>query len=519
MKKIIVLLLFLASFAFLANSQPSKTTVLAKVKSLHSKNLVSAKLIGSGISERVYENGSWRYYYRHSYKVVNKTQYPGVNRVYSGGIQYKKGGGYYQQLVGDAYYTGISNPKESEIIKMMKADLKNFVRLTNYNQIVGEITDIKLADDPKWNWRKVTMVEFKMQATFSIPISYTKIEKAVHIFNVSLVADQFKGPWVRFLSTEAGRGERKVLSTTTHTADEVRAMKTLYDIDQENQAKAIMGNLPNVGEIPKFESDKQLFYFVHDKILTKSTNEVKAYLYKIMNKSYCFTGKSSVVMTSRTQGWFDKLINNHDAYKTAHCQYPTVKHEQAGQIEFYDKENRRILRFTGSKSGDTWTLNLISFYPAKASDLTRMKNNNANCKGKPNLTVRKIIAYNIGDKINAKFSNGTFPAFIEKKDPSFSNRYYIKLERDPKGRGYWMTEDNFSTYTGGANNNSNANNNNSNNQVKKVQTFAVGDKVEVKVKAGWIKGKIIRKASNKFLVKFNDKRYGDTWCAAKYMKK
>ena len=188
-------------------------------------------------------------------------------------------------------------------------------------------------------------------------------------------------------------------------------------------------------------------------------------------------------MNSGTKAWFDKLINNLDAYKTAHCQYPTVKHQQTGQIEFYDKENRRILRFSGSKSADSWTLNLVSFYPAKANELSRMKNNNANCQAKPNLTVRKVIAYNIGDKINAKFSNGTFPAFIVKKDPSFSNRY---------------------------SNNSNTNTETTN---KKVN-FKVGDKIQVQTKTqGWLDGKIIKYASHKYLIKF-DKNFRDSWISA-----
>lgn len=513
MKKHILTLLFIST-VFFAYAQPSKSALLAKIKSIHSKNLISAKLVGNGISERVYEDGAWRYYYRHSYTIVQKTQYQGITIVYSGGIQYIKSGGYVYSklLVGDSYYKGVPNPDKAVILKMVKDDLLNFVRLSNYNRIVGKVTDIGFPADPKWYWRKLTQVDCLMKATFSVPVSYTELEKGVHFFRVSLVSDKYKSPWVRFVSIEESK-LKKPISVSKHTADQIRAMKTLHDIDEENKAKAVMSSLPDVGEIPKFESDKQLFYFMHDVFLTKSANEVKAYLYKTMNKDRCFTEKSNVVMNSGTQEWFDQLTNNLDAYKGAHCQYPSVKHQQTGQIEFYDKENRRILRFTGSKTGDTWTLNEVSFYPAKASELTRMKNNNANCQEKPNLTVRKVVAYNIGDKINAKFSNGTFPAYIDKKDPNFSNRYFIKLENDNSGKGYWMTEDFFTPRTGGATTNTQNNNNvNTNTNTNKKQvSFKVGDKVQVQTRTkGWLDGEIIKYASHKYLIKFK-KNYKDMW--------
>ena len=515
MKKHILTLLFISS-VFFAYAQPSKTTMLAKVKSKHSKNLISAKLLGNGISERLYEDGKWVNYYRHSYTTTSKTQYQGVSQVYSGSLQYKKNGSAYvydQLLVGDWYYKGIPNPDKNEVIKMMKADLVNFVRLTNYNQIVGDVTNISFPADPEWRWNKPTMVNFKMIATYSIPISYTELEKGIHTFNVSLVADEFKGPWVRFLSTEDSHSKKRI-SVSKHTSDEIRAMKTLGEINAENQANAIRSSLPEVSDIPIFESDKQLFYFLHDIIMTKSANEIKAYLYKLMNKDRCYAENSTILLNNHTQKWFDYLFENLEAYKIAHCEYPSIKHEQAGQIELYDKENRRILRYVGSKTDNSWTINEISFYGAKTSEYDRLKSNNTNCGQKPDLTVRKVIAYKVGDKINAKFSNGTFAAYIDKKDPNFSNRYFIKLANDNSGKGYWMTEENFTARTGDDATTTQETNNNqktNTNTNKTKESFKVGDKVQMQTRSkGWLDGEIIKYASHKYLIKFT-KNYKDMW--------
>ncbi len=521
-----ILTVLLISIVLFAYAQPSKTTMLAKVKSEHSKNLISAKLLGNGISERVYEDGKWVNYYRHSYTTTSKTQYQGVTQIYSGSLQYKKNGSAYvydQLLVGDWNYKGIPNPDKNEVIKMLKSDLVNFVRLTNYNQIIGDISSISFPADPEWRWNKPTMVNFIVNATFSVPISYTEIEKAIHTFNVSLVADEFKGPWVRFVSTE-NSNLKKSISVSKHTSDEISAMKTLGEINAENQANAILSSLPKVEEPPVFESDKQLFYFVHDKLMTKSANEIKAYLYKLMTKERCYAENSTILLNNHTQKWFDYLFENLEAYKIAHCEYPTVKHYQSGQVEFYDKENRRILRYSGSKTTNSWTINLIEFYAAKANEFDRLKNNNANCGQKPDLTVRKITEYNTGDKVNAKFSNGTFPSFIEKIDPNNRNRYYIKLESNKTGRGYWMEEkfltartDDGITETTDANQDTDKEKTDNTNQTQ--ESFNIGDKVQVRTGSlGWLDGEIIRYASRKYLVKFT-KNYKDMWVAASNLRK
>ena len=510
-------------FSVLVYAQPSDATMLAKVKTKHT-NLISAKLEGSGISERVYENSAWKYTYRKSYTVKTRTKHQGITHVYSGGIQYRKAGSGYvydQLLVGDGHYEGVPNPDKAEIMKMIDADLENFLKNHHYNSIVGKISEITFADNPEWHWHKLTSVSFKMKVTYTESISYTKMETAEHTYEVRLYSDEFKAPWTKFLSSEK-QNEKKVIEIKEYTADEVRAMKTLADIDRDNKVKRELAELPEIPEIPNFESDKQLFYFLHNKIMTSDTKTVEAYLYKLMGKN-CYMENSNLILTQWTGRWYKTLIDGHEAYKVAYCDYPAVQHYQAGQIVFYDKENRRQLRFVGSYEDGTWKLQEIGFYAAKKDEQERMKTMTQNCGEKPNLTVRKIIAYNIGDKVNAKFSNGTFPAYITKKDPNMSDRYFIKLDGDNSGKGYWMKEQFFtprsaesSTTTSSNNNNSNSNANNSNNNQK--QSFKVGDKVKVKTTKGWMKATVIKTASGQFLVKFKLPAFENMWVKANQLK-
>jgi len=516
MKKILLTNSFLI-FTIISTAQVSESTMMAKIKSKHAKNLISAKFDGSPIAEKIFEEGVWNNYYRRSYTVKSKTQHTGVTQVYSGGIQYKKAGSSYvydQLLVGDWHYLGIPDPNKADVVKLLKSDYKKFIESYHYNKIVGTISEITFPTNGKYHWNKLTSVTFNVKVTYAESVSYTELEKAEHTYEIRLYADKFKGPWKSFFSSEQSH-KRKVISKSTHTSEELAAMKTLADIDDENLAKAEYADLPDVGELPTFESDKQLFYFLHNIIMTKDAKTVKAYLYKSLSK-LCM--HSELLLKSRDQEWVDQVFNNVATYKKTHCLYPKVKHEQNGMISFYDKENRRILDFNGSYEGEVWKLRSIKYYPAKASDVARMENIQNNCQEKPNLTVRKEVKYEIGDIVDVKFSNGTFAATIDKKDTSFSNRYYVKLLEG--GRGYWMTEDLMSpSATKRTPKKMGTISHAGTSEVKKQVSFNIGDAVGVKTRSGIMNGKIIKYASRRFLVKFDESGYQDMWTLPEHLVK
>jgi hypothetical protein len=67
-----------------------------------------------------------------------------------------------------------------------------------------------------------------------------------------------------------------------------------------------------------------------------------------------------------------------------------------------------------------------------------MKNNDSNCQQKPDLEVKAVERFNAGDKVNVQFSNGTRACKIDKIDPNDSNRYFVKIDGDTSGKGYWV---------------------------------------------------------------------------------
>ena len=328
-----------------------------------------------------------------------------------------------------------------------------------------------------------------------------------------MISDEFKGPWVRFMS-QNNKKNKSVISVTKYTSEEIDAMKTLADLDAENRANNFLANLPEVGDIPAFESDKQLFYYMHEKVMGETTKNLEAYIYKTMDKS-CYEENSEVLLNHWAVKWYDYLIENHEAYKGAHCMYPTVKAHQKGMITFYDKEDRRMLTMEAEQSGDTWMLTEISFYAAKSSEIESMKSLDGNCGEKPDLTVRKVLTYKVGDKVLGTFSNGEYAGYIEKLDPNIPSRYFMKLDGDNSGKGYWMNEVNLKPNTNPSTTVTEETNTKTETkeETKTNVTFKVGDKVTVNTSQGKKKGKIIKYASHKYLVKFTDPRLGDTWCA------
>jgi hypothetical protein len=514
MKKI-YLLAIACLFIVVCYAQPSETAIINKIKSGDtSGKIINLELLGSGISEKIYEDGAWRNYYRRSYKTKSKTDYPGIYIIYSGGIQYELVGGSYKydnMLVGEWYYEGVPDPDKDEVMDLLKADLIKYLGRNTYNNIVGDLSEITFVDDVKFHWHELTSVSFLTKVIYSEKISYTEVRKAEHIIEVRLYADEFKGPWNGFIATKKEEGSAKNSGEIIkYTSEEMAQMKTLADIDAENSAAAFTSSLPEVEDIPVFESDQQLFYYVHEIIMTKPTDEVKSYLFKMMEKS-CFEDNSTVLLKTKSQKWYDNIAENHQAYIDAHCMYPSVKAHQSGMITFYDRENRRMLRIVGVEQEGTFKLREIDFYPASTTDLERMKNNDNNCKNKPDLDVRKIVSYEIGDKVIGKFSNGEFPGFVDKKDPYNPNRYFVRLDN---GKSYWMEEENLSQ---NINPEQIDNSEKSGNEINTTETenaddsFKVGDKVVVNTSQGMKKARIEKCESNKYLVRFLDPRLGTTW--------
>ena len=513
------LFLILSTLVLSVFAQPSAETMMAKVSSKE-PNTKSIKWDGTAHAERILEDGVWNSYYRRSYLAKRNTKYSGITEVYGGGVQYKRIGGKYvfdQMLIGSVFMEGVPAPNKTKIIDFLKLDMAKYLGQNNLHNIVGEVSEITFPSNPEWIWRKLTDVEFITKVTYTSKVSYTELEKAEQYYKVTLYSDKYKGEWKRFTSSRIAN-KKKVISKTKHSSEEIATMPTYESKMQTKGANSYLDALPKVGNIPTFETDKQLFYYVHNIILSKPVKEVEAYLYKLQSKS-CFYNNSDVLRNPRDEKWVNKVRDNIDVFKKMYCDYPLVKHHQLGSITFFDKQNRRELDYQANKEDGTWKLSNINFFPAPKSEADAMANIKTNCQAEPNLTVKEVQQYKKGDKVNAKFRNGTFPYVIDKRDGT-NDRYYIRAEGDPNGRGYWMNEKDLSPRTRASSKAKNQKESSENIKGKdKMEDFKLGDKVQMQTRTkGWLDGEIIKQLGNKYLIKFKG-NYKDMWVSASNLRK
>ncbi len=252
-------------------------------------------------------------------------------------------------------------------------------------------------------------------------------------------------------------------------------------------------------------------YFYHNIMMTKTPDEIKAYIYKGLSKK-CFR-KNSKAITDDTKKWIDYIFakDHIKAYRVAHCKYPATTELTEKYARFYCKKKKFLLDFRGNYEDETCKLREISFHALTPEEMEAYQNFNANCKDeKPDLSVRVVNEYKPGDKVYAIFSNGKFPYVVEKRDNGAITRYYVKAEGDPNGRGYWKPETQLEPRKDDGTSSTASQPAKTTTTPKKV-SFKVGDKVKVQTTKGWIDGKVLKVMSKQCLIKFTTKKYKDSW--------
>jgi hypothetical protein len=500
---------------------PTDSELKAKIRANY-KGLSSLQLEGNGVTKKEFEDGAWKYYYYRSFNTNFKNpDYPDVTAVVYGSIRYIKAGNRFvfnQFSSRGTKMLGAKPPSKKEILDLINANLADFFRFS-YDDIIGDISEFTVPNNNEYYWDDLDHVKFKVKVTYSEKVSPTKVETAEHTYEVHFYSDGYKKPWKK-LQAFGGESEKKVISTKTYLVEELAKIKTLAEIDEQNSAQRIFDKLPSVENPPVFKSDKQLFYYLHNQLMhSDNTSMAKAHLYKVMSKSLF---ESGLILKSFHQDWFDKVVNNIGIYQKTHCEYPKVKEEQSGMITFYNKERDKILRMTAREEEGTWKLSVMSYYPQSNADANRLANVTGTCGEKPDLEIKEVVKYEIGDVVDVTFSNGVFTATVNKKDTSFDNRYYIKLVEG--GRGYWVTDDKMKKSNQKIDKPQSLNDAKSINsqeqntsETKEKQTFNIGDAVGIRTRSGVMKGKIIKYASNKFLIKLDDAGYQDMWVSPEHL--
>jgi hypothetical protein len=433
-------LIMLQSFA-----QPSQSTMLAKVKSEFDIDLLSHKLIGPGGIDREYRDGFYVDVFTQPFEVVQKSDYPEYPTRYKASLRYLKSGSewiFEQFTVGSSSYLNVPHPDASEMIKKLKETLSVWMG-SDYDRAVGEIENIKFASDPDWYFKKPTEVAFYIHATYSEVSSYTEVSKSEHMYRITAIRTDLKSPWTIRSGSEKS-DVRKLITKTKFTESEIKAMKSLSKLAEEQSAAAAMNGLPKVPNAPVFQSEQQLFYYIHEKLLTAPNGPTaEAYLMTVVDES-CYENGSSVFFKPYHADWINYVVANLEAYKSSHCTYPGVKHQQYGYIEFLNRNFTSYISMTAKPNGNTWKITDFRYTAQAQNVIDQMKNDDSKCQSKPDLTVKEKVRYQIGDKVTVKFSNGNRQCIIDKIDPNMDNRYFVKIEGDTSGKGYWI-EDTFIT--------------------------------------------------------------------------
>lgn len=441
MKKTLILIVAITLLqSTLIFAQPSKETMAAKVKNEFNVDLISHKLIGPGGIDREFKDGYWADYFTQPFEVVQKSEYPQFPVRYKASVRYIKSGNtwvFYQFTVGSSSFLNVPPPDKNETIKLLKAYVEKWIG-SDWGYAVGAIESIQFPADPEWYNQTPNKVSFYITTVYTSKSSSSnkELEKAERKYNIAMKREDLKSPWEIVWGSNANN-IKKIISITTHSPEEINQMKTMKQVMEESAAQNAMDALPTVADAPAFQSDKQLFYHIHDKILTSTPQEIEAHLMKVVDQS-CYEQGSTLFFKPYHADWINSLVANADKYKKAFCPYPGVKAEQYGQVEFLNRTFTNYVTMTGKPVDGTWKIVDFRFSPPNDAMLKQMEGNDTKCQPKPDLTVKEVIYYKIGEKVTVQFSNGARVCTIDKTDPNFDTRYFVKIDGDSSGKGYWM---------------------------------------------------------------------------------
>jgi len=378
-------------------------------------------------------------YYIRSFVASYKTDYPGVTQLVSTEYKYNKNGGswsFTKEFIVESLFDGIDNPTEDEIMTMVNGDMKEFLG-GSYTDIVGDIEYIKIAPEPHWSWATVSRVSVDMEAVYTKKMSSTKLSKVKQIHTVTLYSDGFKKPWNKMLGSKKGYPEE--LSSTTHTADEVRSMKTFADLIVDKEAEQIMAGLPTV-TIPEFANTKEVIAHTL-KLLRESTyDEFKSYLYQMLSERYFM--ENSKAIGDEAERLFDDLkavFEPRTAFKDQYCENPKIKTDGETSMEFWNKDKSRFSRIVVGKEEGKFVVKTVSAYVfVKDEDIAAVKAAGLTNCGEPIKTVvAEVVTYEVGEACKVSVRGyGWLDGTVKQIDSQMEGRYLVHDERRNKTEWY-----------------------------------------------------------------------------------
>ena len=352
-------------------AQPSDAQIK---KDLTSPGVLSVTLSKTG-GGKVWSKTDLQYYWERGAVVVrsaNLKEFPEVKLEIGGIATYTIiGGGYKFKKFYVTYnsYQGIPNPSKQEVEKLLRSNIEQAVTTHRFNNIIGDVEKLELANDPKWEWHTPNSVSFRTRAVYEEIVSNTETEKVERIYEVRLYRDGIKSPWKEDFHSSAR--EVKSLGKRTHKADDLAAMKTLGYVTLENKARADLAKLPKV-EVPVFNSPVELARFTHQMLLSGDKGKFEAFVTQAAGPGMQ-DPKSDILFTPNGLNALNKALeiafDGKGKYKDQYCPDPKINGHSDNLVEWANKTGETYTRLRMSKTGETYKNGEKSGGQYKLSDI------------------------------------------------------------------------------------------------------------------------------------------------------
>lgn len=378
--KLFSLTLILLWVATVAYAQPSDAQI---IKDLTGPNVISVTLSEKG-GGKAWSSAYQQYFWERGaviYSKANVPEYPNA-RVRTGGLAS-------YTLIGTQAtfkrfdvawkdYEGIPMPSPAEIIALIQANYDRFFGNSTLNQIVGEVENLRPADDPKTQWHTPNHFTMQFACSYRRKTSIYDLSRFDALYEVHFYRDAVKSPWKKELVSS--RLKEDLISKETFSQPDLAAMPTLGQKAKEQSAQSALAGLPQV-TIPAFSSEMEVFLFVHRILMEGDEGKFESMMMKMMAPVHFMQG-SEVLLNANGVNLINQNIQRafkgKAKYSDLYCMNPAVKTTQPGSIEFYDKLKSQACRIkiapfggryeNGVKVGQTWKIVALEAWATGTED-------------------------------------------------------------------------------------------------------------------------------------------------------
>lgn len=469
-----------------ALAQPSSSAVAAKVKSKN-PDIVHVDVTKP---RTILEGGVNKTYYGITSKI--KTSYPGIYRFYWYEARYR-GNTHEKDLIGTSWYEGIPDLTDSEM-----ATIENHVK-NNLGDVFGStydyMTDTRDLEmefvehkGNKFFWSNLNAGEVYIKFTYDKFNSTTRElrtiqeTKTIH-FSKSVDGENWD-PKANYLpngklierNINSGVKVQQETELNSRIVPESEEVGLLKEKMYAEMAAAEIAKLPEI-TVPACESYYDFIYFIHNTLRGGDKDMITAMLYKVASPWF-FYNYEAKVLNSNGVKFFEEWSTDAANYSAYFCEYPQVKADQYGLVNFFTRDLTGYNRIQVKQLTDgSWQLIGLEFPSSNERAEQSKAAGDANCGEK--LMVKMVRKYNIGDNVVGTIRGKAYAGKIEKKDDMMDDRYFVRFEGTS---AQWINGDQLTPASGSASSNNSTKTEEESNKSQETKDKIKGLKNKVKIK-------------------------------------